>query len=371
MKIDNLLALSLRSFACTVSTCARAYGRLPGQESLLGAEQLLSSLGWEYGRGRYTMHSDRDKELRERSQSTRHLNLSGILSNTAEVNPEGVFGHEESDQLFYDLLRDELVDVASKVISPHNIKRTIRDHLLERHEWLASGSAKNSSVTIDGEMFRGNKRTVGEQLSCDELYDKIIRAEPREHGTGSEKHENDKARLLLSVPEEHYYISSIVTCGVETRLHRVAGIEKGLTGLDKMVSEVRKVEDSQSPRTIMDADYANFNIQHTPEAMRLVFDAFKRVGQEMGASPDWLWCVEWVIRSISVRSFDFVGCLGHDTKKYMALQGMFSGTRATDVYNTILNLAYFGVALKILEVKFGIRPVNLYHVHQGDDIHMS
>jgi len=105
------------------------------------------------------------------------------------------------------MLWAELVETAAKVMSPHNVKRTIRDHLLERHEWLASGSAKNSSVSIGGETFRGNKRTVGEQLSCDEHYSRIVHAWPHEHGTGSEKHENDKARLLLSVPEEHYYIT--------------------------------------------------------------------------------------------------------------------------------------------------------------------
>jgi len=126
------------------------------------------------------------------------------------------------------------------------------------------GSAKNSNVTIDGETFRGNKRTVGEQLSCEELYRRITSAWPHEHGTGSEKHENDKARLLLSVPEEHYYITSIVTCGVESRLHRVEGVEKSLTGLDKMTCELKKSKDVVNRRTIMDADYATLTFNTPP-----------------------------------------------------------------------------------------------------------
>ena len=165
------------------------------------------------------------------------------------------------------------------------------------------------------------------------------------------------------MPEEHYYITSIVTCGVETRLHRVDGIVKGLTGLDKMINELRKSIDALLPRTIMDADYANFNIQHTPAAMKLVFKVFKQVGQRMGASSDWLWCVDWVIKSTDARSFDFIGCLGHDSRRYRALQGMFSGTRATDIHNTILNRAYFGVAVKVLQIQFGIAPEDLYNVH--------
>jgi len=316
------------------------------------------------------MHSDRAKELKERSSETRHLRVSDIFNNCGKMNTEGVFGHKTADDLFYDLLWDELLGIAANVISPHNIKRSIRDHLLERHEWLASGSAKNSNVVVDGETFRGNKRTVGEQLSC-ELYQRIIHAWPHEHGTGSEKHENDKARLLLSVPEEHYYITSIVTCGIETRLHRVDGVEKGLTGLDKMICELKKSIGVMARRTIMDADYANFNIKHTPYTMELVFKSFRKVGEKIGASSDWLWCVDWVIESTKVRSFHFVGCLGHDARRYKALQGTFSGTRGTDIYTTILNRAYFGVALKVLQSQFGIIPRNMYNVHQGDDIHMA
>ena len=123
---------------------------------------------------------------------------------------------------------------------------------------------------------------MGERLSCEALHARILSVWPHEHGTGSEKHENDKARLLLSVPEEHYYIISIVTCGVESRLHRVAGIEKGLNELDKMVCETKKSRDATSERTMMDADYANFNIQHTSQAMELVFKSYKAVGEDGG-----------------------------------------------------------------------------------------
>jgi len=370
-KLWSLPSLQRSEAFKLVSTCVRAYGRLPGHCTRLTGDELLASMGWEYGRGRYTMHSDREKELRERSRATGHLRVTEIFANAAKTNPEGVFGHADADPMFYEMLSEELMDVAAEVISPHNIKRSIKDHLIERHEWLASGSARNSEVSIDGEVYRGSKRTVGERLSSEELYARIVNAYPSEHGTGSEKHENERARLLLSVPEEHYYITSIVTCGIETRLHRVPGIEKGLTGLDRMIGEVKKMRDAGGTRTVMDADYANFNIQHTPEAMRAVFESFLRVGMRMGACSDWIWCVNWVIKSIELRSFDFIGCLGHDATKYRARQGMFSGTRATDVYNTILNRAFFGVALKVLQTQFGVSPRAIYHVHQGDDIHMS
>jgi len=120
-----------------VTTCVRAYGRIPGNDVPLSAEQTLSCMDWEFGRGRYTMHSDRAKELKERSRETRHLRVSGIFAGAGGMNQEGVIGHPKFDGLFYDMLWDELLGVAAEVVSPHNVKRTIKDHLLERHEWLA------------------------------------------------------------------------------------------------------------------------------------------------------------------------------------------------------------------------------------------
>jgi len=138
-----------------------------------------------------------------------------------------------------------------------------------------------------------------------------------------------------------------------------------------MVRELKKILNVREERTIMDADYANFNIQHTPKAMGLVFKAFQHFGERLGATSDWLWCVKWVLAATQVRSFNFAGCLGHDGRRFRAVQSMFSGTRATDIYNTILNRASSGVALKVLEAQFGIIPRKIYHVHQGDDIHTS
>lgn len=50
---------------------------------------------------------------------------------------------------------------------------------------------------------------------------------------------------------------------------------------------------------------------------------------------------------------------------------MFSGTKSTDLINTILNLAYFRVAERYVATTFDQHAEDLYHVHQGDDVWLS
>jgi hypothetical protein len=49
---------------------------------------------------------------------------------------------------------------------------------------------------------------------------------------------------------------------------------------------------------------------------------------------------------------------------------MFSGTRSTDLINTLLNLAYYQIANDVA-VQCGVVPKDIYHVHQGDDVWLS
>lgn len=50
---------------------------------------------------------------------------------------------------------------------------------------------------------------------------------------------------------------------------------------------------------------------------------------------------------------------------------MFSGTRSTDLINTILNKAYFEVTRDYLAREYKLKPDNLHQVHQGDDVWLS
>lgn len=50
---------------------------------------------------------------------------------------------------------------------------------------------------------------------------------------------------------------------------------------------------------------------------------------------------------------------------------MFSGTRNTDLINTLLNRRYLMIAKKYIFDKYGIFPDDYYAVHQGDDVWIS
>lgn len=50
---------------------------------------------------------------------------------------------------------------------------------------------------------------------------------------------------------------------------------------------------------------------------------------------------------------------------------MFSGTKGTDLINTMLNLAYFKLAADFLADICGLTLADLYHVLQGDDVWIS
>lgn len=53
---------------------------------------------------------------------------------------------------------------------------------------------------------------------------------------------------------------------------------------------------------------------------------------------------------------------------HKAEQGMFSGTRTTDLINTLCNRNYVLLAKDIVAEIFGLHPEAFYHVHQGDDL---
>jgi len=50
---------------------------------------------------------------------------------------------------------------------------------------------------------------------------------------------------------------------------------------------------------------------------------------------------------------------------------MYSGTRATDLYNTCLNLAYRNVAKKLASEYFNTTVTQEFAVHHGDDYYLS
>ena len=175
------------SFCAVSSDVCDLIGTATGQEEKDSTE----ALGWEFSTGRFTQHSDRSKELKERNKSTRHLSTVQLRVGNFCLPLEGTFGYLEEDKRFYSMLREEQDTIMGTFMDTRACENSLYEHVVARQEWLASGSAKHSALRVDGKVLRGNKRTVFEAREALAICNELRQAAPAEHGTGSETHEND------------------------------------------------------------------------------------------------------------------------------------------------------------------------------------
>lgn len=112
------------------------------------------------------------------------------------------------------------------------------------------------------------------------------------------------------------------------------GFEKGLTGLKEFAAIQRRAQittDYQHECCMI--DYADFNAQHSPEAQAIIFEEAALIGEVRGFHPDWIKAHKWIAAAkynmtMSVPGSDLI---------YKVLMGMFSGTKSTDLINTVAN----------------------------------
>lgn len=238
------------------------------------------------------------------------------------------------------------------------------DFVDRRQEWVSGGSSGGAKLMVNGKQVRINKHMYFEEIDDKEMYG-WIDSEPRIEATGSEKFESGKARAIYGTKPRDYAIMTYVLRKIELILHRMDGIEAGLRGFDEVATVVRRVGLVQQDGvecTML--DYADFNIQHTPAAQTLLFDVLAEELEENGAHPDVIKAARWCALGLSNQWVKFPN--GTEYKK--VIQGMFSGVRGTHFINTVLNAAYFLEAAASLEGMLCLTPVNLYHIHQGDDV---
>lgn len=277
-------------------------------------------------------------------------------------------------QAYLKMLREQLDIIIKPLITKRNVSEPLAAFLQRRHEWMASGSSGGYHVDVPdkrtGKMKRvpGGKRAYGEFVTVGHIRSVIERQKPVEHAVASEKFENGKSRAIYGVGPDHYIINTYATKGFEERLYLIPGLEKGAGGLKVAVlEEQRALTTADGTVECMMLDYADFNRHHTPAAQAALFDAFADAGEAIGAQSDWVAANRWIAQS----KYNMTCKFPNTPELKQVLQGMFSGTRSTDLINTLLNLAYFRVAQKLVEQQWGIKADDLYHVHQGDDVWIS
>ncbi|UHK03335.1 MAG: RNA-dependent RNA polymerase [Hangzhou totivirus 12] len=336
-----------------------------------------------FGRSEFT--SDIIQEIKNRCLRTKHLHSPKVIKKNSNCNQAEGFGigwHKgqgfvDRCDTFYQQLRVELTDILSKLLPRRGVKMTYVDFLRHANNWLASGSAPGATVklpNVEAPVGVG-KRGWAEQLDVDALAREIWTSKAVEYAVASEKFENGKGRALYGVEQKHYMHSTYATKGLEERLHLIPGLEKGAGGTDALAFDWEKARLSGVVGVhCMMADYADFNIQHTPEAQALIYDILAEIGQRRGACADWVQANKYVARAKYNMQCKFPRDIT-DKKRpvvYSVVQGMFSGTRSTDLINTLLNLAYYRIAAKAADRLYGQEvSKSVHHVHQGDDVWIS
>lgn len=345
--------------------------------------------------GRSGNTTDWEEEYKNRCLHTIHIQPPAPLLITASTSHGSAYWPSNEEVLdpntrteaptFYASLRRCIREICRPLVTRRSTTETMPDFLLRRAEWMASGSSGGGTIMLSDipsyvkrQAKRGNrnvnervkvaKRAWAETVPMSKLVDEFRHGLPREAAQASEKFENGKSRAIYGVEPIHYIINTYATKGFEEKLHNVPGLEKGVTGLrQSQLEHHRAMLTGDRKQHCSMLDYADFNRHHTPQAQSIIFEELADLGREVGACSDWQYANTWVAKAkyhMTTKMPSYKGML-------KVVQGMFSGTKSTDLINTILNLAYFQVANEFIEKHYGITSENLYHVHQGDDVWLS
>nr|UUV42410.1 MAG: RNA dependent RNA polymerase [Enontekio totivirus 3] len=247
-----------------------------------------------------------------------------------------------------------------------NSKRSFKEFCMMRQSWMSSGSTGGAKVNLtDGTTIRVNKHAYFEGVSVQEMLS-WLKDEPKISAVGSEKFEMGKGRPIYGTKPPDYVITSYCISDVEEVMYNVEGIESGLLGIDTTNAVVKRllaVKEGGTESTMV--DYADFNYQHTLDAQSLLFDSLSKRLSSLGAHPDKVEAAKWVAKGMLNQWCKFPK---NPKLELRITQGMFSGCRATNFNNTLLNVAYYRYARDWVSTNLKLLPIDLLNVHQGDDV---
>lgn len=363
----------------TCSTMLRRYNMAPNGKYVSDAFARKCAY-WELSFGRSEFVSDVNTEIKNRTTRPYHLHVPKDFSHSANLADQwrdDATAFVDSDPNFYIMLKEKVSTILATCLQKKPARKNYHDFLKTANDWLASGSAPGATVEIPGAKgpISVGKRGWAESIDMYKLSREIYDTKPIEAAVASEKFENGKGRALYGVEQKHYMHSTYATKGLEERLWLVDGLEKGMSGAAQLQGELKRANiTANRQQHCMMVDYADFNIQHTMQAQAIIFEELASLGRQRGAAYDWIAANQWIARAKynMWARFHVTDSQNRTSAKNMhVVQGMFSGTRCTDLINTVLNLAYYQVAETLVREKFGIDAEELYHVHQGDDVWIS
>jgi hypothetical protein len=299
----------------------------------------------------------------ERQHRCHNFDAPTMGGGAADISTaDGLLRHTE----FLAALKIELEDSFRQLFSGCKPPPAFDKFVAMRQQWLASGSSAGYKARLPSSM---KKRPLGKRATFETLTDAEILQwmleDPYTFAVASEKYEMGKARAIYGVDIVNYFICSYVLCEIERNMYKMDGMELGLKGIDEMLSVYHRCEVTKDPKSECTMlDYADFNIHHTLLAQQLIFHTLAKLAKEAGYPEAYVNACLWIGDGFLDSKVQFPDMEGLMT----VVRGMFSGHRATNFINSIMNKCYYQVAAKLVISKYNIRPTALERVHQGDDV---
>lgn len=336
-----------------VTTALRRTSRWPdGQKATI--EEVTACSYWEMAAGRGIFSSDWKKEKKNRVNNRLYLALPDEGSSTT---------NDETHRRYLEDVQPEIDAVMAELINGKVNWQTWPEAVKHRQSWISSGSAGNKTWLVRGKKVRLDKPAYFESVPPKEV-ESWIDQEPRIQARASDKYEQSKARAIYATGVKDYAIMTYAIGPAERRLHQIEGVETGLRGTDEIRATLRKMNICANNHESTMLDYADFNLQHSLKVQSMVFDSMARRMALVGSRPDAIRACNWCSKALLNSWCRFP----NESQNYRISQGLFSGIRGTNFLNTILNVVYFRHARRWVYKMFGIHPLDLYNIHQGDDV---
>lgn len=270
------------------------------------------------------------------------------------------------------------VTAKSKKIISHYLE-TFRRWYSRRFYWAAAGGAPGSKIFWDGKAERLNKRGALMFIDPQHFIDEYMYNDaPIMTSKAAPKFENGKIRTIWNTSLEHYVAQAYVLDNFERAWQSGTWNSGANTGVDELLAQqTRLLALREHYGTGFMWDYSDFNINHTFDAMDMLFTAvFKflktHFRYSLITSPNESDYNNLLIDRIQLylhRSRHSTYLINDDSGvQAKVLRSMQSGERATSFQNTFLSRAYTLVLHEISQHFFSrslLRPISY---HQGDDV---
>jgi hypothetical protein len=313
--------------------------------------------------GREMYKSDWKQEMINRCFN---FDSPSILHGSVDISkPEGLQQHKE----FIRRLKPHLENIFHILLAGTGKTLSWEEFVKTRQEWMASGSNGGYKPDLPSELKgrRLGKRATFETIPEEQIMG-WIDGHPRITAVAADKYEAGKPRAIYGVDVINYFIQTYVLQPLERRFHYVPGFELGLKDSKEIAATLKKANLSDTDSEMTMLDYADFNIHHSLLAQKEIFLTIVELATQKDKPADYIKAAQWTADAYDDSTTRFPGEV--DYRKIV--RGMFSGSRATNFINTIMNLAYFQLAQEITnELYPEIQPDSLYNVHHGDDVWLS